>query len=137
MNASVSAHSRSNRPPTRTVQGIQVRMLWPLAVLDEIEQWAAAQPDKPDRSEAILRLAQQALAGAPCQRSETPPASLTDVLTAASASATAARPLAALPPPKCDSGQADDDVGQTTPDVRWKPRLVEARCIEEVIKARS
>jgi hypothetical protein len=136
MNASVSAHSKSNRPPTKTVQGIQVRMLWPIAVLDEIEQWAAAQPDKPNRSEAILRLVQQALA-ATCQRSETPPASLTEVLKAASASAGAARPLAALPPPKRDSGPAAVDVDQTTPEVRWKPRLVEARRVAEVPQAQS
>jgi hypothetical protein len=136
MNASVSAHSKSNRPPTKTVQGIQVRMLWPIAVLDEIEQWAAAQPDKPNRSEAILRLVQQALA-ATCQRSETPPASLTDVLKAASASTGAARPLAALPPPKRDSGPAGVDVDQTTPEVRWKPRLVEARRVAEVPQAQS
>jgi hypothetical protein len=134
MNASVSAHSKSNRPPTKTVQGIQVRMPWPLAVLDEIEQWAAAQPDKPNRSEAILRLVQQALAGT-CQQSETPAASLTDVLRAASASAGAARPLAALPPPKRDSGPTGVDVDQTTPEVRWKPRLVEARRVADVPQA--
>jgi hypothetical protein len=111
-------------------------MLWPLAVLDEIEQWAAGQPDKPNRSEAILRLVQQALAGAACQRSETPPASLTDVLKAASASAGAARPLA-LPPPKRDGGPAGVDVDQTTPEVRWKPRLVEARRVAQVPQAQS
>jgi hypothetical protein len=133
---SVSAHSKPNRPPTKTAQGIQVRMLWPLAVLDEIEQWAAAQPDKPNRSEAILRLVQQALAGTR-QQSETPPASLTDVLRAASASAGAARPLAALPPPKRDSEPAGVDVHQTTPEVRWKPRLVEARRLVEVPQAQS
>jgi hypothetical protein len=105
--------------------------------VDEIEQWAAAQPDKPDRSEAILRLVQKALAGATCQQSETPPTSLTDVLKAVSASAPAPRPLAAPPTPKRDSEQADDDAGQTTREVSWKPRLVEARCIEEVLKAHS
>jgi hypothetical protein len=112
-------------------------MLWPRVVLDEIEQWAAAQPDKPNRSEAILRLVQQALAGATCQQSKTPPTNLTDVLKAASASATAARPLAALPPPSRDSGRADVDVCQTSLEVRWKPRLVEARRIAEVPKAQS
>jgi hypothetical protein len=110
-------------------------MLWSIAVLDEVEQWAAAQPDKPNRSEAILRLVQQALAGAACRRSENPASSLTDVLKAASASA--ARPFAALPPPKRGSGRADVDVGQTTREVRWKPRLVEARRISEVPKVQS
>jgi hypothetical protein len=102
-------------------------MLWPSAVLDEIEQWAAAQPDKPNRSEAILRLVQQALAGAACQQSENSPAGLTDVLKAASTTgAAAARPLAPLPPPQRDSGRAGVDLGQTPREVRWKPRLVEA-----------
>ena len=110
-------------------------MLWPIAVLDEIEQWAATQADKPNRSEAILRLVQQALAGATCQQSETPPASLTDVLKAANASADAPRPLAALPAPQCDNERAGVDVDQTTREVRWKPRLVEARRIAEVPKA--
>ena len=137
MNASVSAHSKSDRPPTRTVQGVQVRMVWPLAVLDEIEQWAATQADKPNRSEAIRRLVQQALAGAAGQQSETPPASLTDVLKAANASAIAARPLAALPAPQRDSDRARVDVDQTTREVRWKPRLVEARRITEVPKPQS
>lgn len=137
MNASVSAHSKSSRPSARTVQGIQVRTLWPLAVLDEIEQWAATQADKPNRSEAILRLVQQALAGATCQHSETPPNSLIDVLKAASASAPAATPLASPPAPQCDNEQAGVDVGQTTREVRWKPRLVEARRIAEVPKAQS
>jgi hypothetical protein len=112
-------------------------MLWPLAVLDEIEQWAAAQPDKPNRSEAIMRLVQQALAGATSQQSENPPSSLTDVLKAASASATVARPFAALPPPKRDGERAGVEVGQTTREVRWKPRLVEARRIPEVATAQS
>jgi hypothetical protein len=84
MNASVSSHGKSNRPPTKTVQGIQARMLWPLAVLDEVEQWAAAQPDKPNRGEAILRLVQQALTGPTCKQLEAPPTSLVDVLKAAS-----------------------------------------------------
>jgi hypothetical protein len=112
-------------------------MLWPTAVLDEIEQWAATQADKPNRSEAILRLVQRALAGAACQQSETPPASLTDVLKAANASAAAARPLAALPAPQRDNEPADVDVDQTAPEVRWKPRLLEARRIAEVPKAQS
>jgi hypothetical protein len=107
-------------------------MSWPSAVLDEIEQWAAAQPDKPDRSEAILRLVQQALAGATGQQSKNQLTDLTEVLKAASASGTGAAPLAALPPPKCDSGRTGIDVGQTTREVRWKPRLVEARHISEV-----
>jgi hypothetical protein len=135
MNASVSA-SKLNRPPTRTAQGIRVGMLWPSAVLDEIEHWAAAQPDKPNRSDAILRLVQQALAGVACHQSEQSPTSLTDVLKAAITSSTAAKPLAPLPPPKRDSGRAGADVGQITREARWKPRLVEAS-IPEVPEAQS
>jgi hypothetical protein len=112
-------------------------MLWPSAVLDEIEHWAAAQPDKPNRSDAILRLVQQALAGVACQQLEQSPTSLTDVLEAASAGANAAKPLAPLPPPKPDSGRAGADVGQTTREVRWKPRLVQASRIPEVPEAQS
>jgi hypothetical protein len=112
-------------------------MLWPLAVLDEIEQWAATQADKPNRSEAIRRLVQQALAGAACQQSETPPTSLTDVLKAANANAIAARPLAALPAPQRDSERARVDDDQATREVRWQPRFVEARRITEVAKAQS
>jgi hypothetical protein len=138
MNASVSAHSKLNGPPAGTARGIRVGMLWPPAVLDEIEQWAAAQPDKPNRSEAILRLVQQALAGAACQQSENSPTGLTDVLKAAGASrATAARPVAPLPPPKRDSGRADVDVGQTTHEVRWKPRVVEASRIPQLAEAQT
>jgi hypothetical protein len=112
-------------------------MLWPLAVLDEVEQWAAAQPDKPNRGEAILRLVQQALTGPTCKQLEAPPTSLVDVLKAASTSAAAARPLAALPPPKPDSGRAGVDVDQAAREVRWKPRLVDARRLAEVSKTQS
>jgi len=112
-------------------------MLWPLEVLDEIDQWAAAQSDNPNRSEAILRLVQRALAGATCKRPENPPSSLTDVLNAASAIPSAARPLIALPPPKVDTERISVEVGQTTREVRWKPRLVEAGRIPEVLKAQS
>jgi hypothetical protein len=137
MDASVSARSKSNRLPARTAQGIQVRMLWSSAVVDEIDQWAAAQPDKPNRSEAILRLVQQALAGATCKEPENPRSSLTDVLKAASASPTPASPLAALPPPKRGTERIGFEVGRSTREVTWKPRLVKAGGIPEVAKAKS
>jgi hypothetical protein len=137
MNASVSARGKSKKLPARTAQGIQVRMLWPSAVVDEIDQWAAAQPDKPDRSEAILRLVQQALAGAISKQPESP-RSLTEVLRAASAvHTTPARPLAALPPPKRDAERIDVEARQPSREVRWKPRLVEAGGIREVPKAQK
>jgi hypothetical protein len=55
----------------------------------------------------------------------------------ASTSAAAARPLAALPPPKPDSGRAGVDVDQAAREVRWKPRLVDARRLAEVSKTQS
>jgi hypothetical protein len=110
-------------------------MLWPSAVVDEIDQWAAAQPDKPSRSEAISRLVQQALAGATCKQPENAPSSLTGVLKAASASPTAARPGALLPPPKHDTQRIDVELVQTSHGARWKPRLVEAGRIPDVPKS--
>jgi hypothetical protein len=109
MNASLSAISKSPGPHG-TGQGIDVRMLWPSAVLDEIDQWAAAQPHKPNRSEAILRLVQQALAGTAEKQS---PSRFVDAL---------ARVLLA-------EGNAESigvEANQTPREGRWKPRLVEA-----------
>src|SRR4029077_10390578 len=100
MNASASATSKS-KGLRRAGQGIQ--MLWPLEVLDEIDQWGAAQSDKPNRSEAILRLVRNALGGATCKRPEDPPSNLTDVLNAARASPTAAKPVAPVPTPGRDT----------------------------------
>ena len=136
MNASASATSKS-KGLRGSGQGIQVRMLWPLEVLDEIDQWAAAQSDKPNRSEAILRLVQRALAGATCKRPENPPSSLTDVLKAACASPTAAKPVAPVPTPGRDTERIDAEVVQTTREARWKPRLVEAGRVPGVLKAQS
>ncbi len=110
---------------------------WPLTIIDEIDQWAAAQPDKPSCTEAILRLVRQALAGTTYKAPENQLASLTDVLNAASAIPSAARPLIALPPPKVDTERISVEVGQTTREVRWKPRLVEAGRIPDVTKAES
>src|SRR5258708_33964804 len=109
MNASASATSKS-KGLRGSGQGIQVRMLWPLEVLDEIDQWAAAQSDKPNRSEAILRLVQRALAGATCKRPENPPSSLTDVLKAAWATPTAAKPAPPGPPPDPHTYRMDTGV---------------------------
>ncbi len=136
MNASGSAISKS-KGSRGTGQGIQVGMRWPSTVLDEIDQWAAAQPDKPSRSEAVLRLVQQALAGATCAQQENAPSSLTDVLKAASANPTASRPRGLLPPPKRETERIDVEVVQTTRETRWKPRLVEAGRIPDVTKAES
>src|SRR5258708_15750871 len=85
MNASASATSKSQRRPTKIGPSIPVRMRWPLTIIDEIDQWAAAQPDKPSCTEAILRLVRQALAGTTYKAPENQLASLTDVLNAASA----------------------------------------------------
>jgi hypothetical protein len=108
MNASGSATSKS-KGPHGTGQGIDVRMLWPSAVVDEVDQWAAAQPQKPSRSEAILRLVQQALA---CTADKQPSSRFVDAL---------ARVLL----PEGNAESIGVEVGQMPRDARWKPRLVE------------
>jgi hypothetical protein len=107
MNTSGSATSKS-KVPHGAGQGIDVRMLWPSAVLDEIDQWAAAQPHNPSRSEAILRLVQQALA---CTADKQPSSRFVDAL---------ARVLL----PEGNTESIGVEVGQTSREVRWKPRLV-------------
>jgi hypothetical protein len=124
MNATVTATSK--RRPTKIGASIPVRMRWPLTIIDEIDQWAAAQPDKPSCTEAILRLVQQALASATYKAPQNQPTSLIDVLKAASAVPSAARPLPALPPPQRDTERIGAKVDRTTREPRWKPRLVEA-----------
>src|SRR5579872_7104714 len=101
MNASASARSKSQRP-LRTGQGIQVRIQWRSAVLDEIDKWAATQPEKPSRSDAILRLVQLGLA-ATDKHSEIPPLCLSNALKSATAAQTASAPTTAVPPPKQDN----------------------------------
>src|SRR5260370_15767726 len=134
MNASASATSKS-KGLRGSGQGFQVRMRWPFEVLDEIDQWAAAQSDKPNRSEAILRLVQRALAGATCKLPENPPSSLTDVLKSAWASPTAAKPVAPVPTPGRDTERIEADVVQTTRASRWKPRLIESGPITGTLDA--
>jgi len=130
MSATLSATSK--RRPTKIGASIPVRMRWPLTIIDEIDQWAAAQPDKPSCTEAILRLVQQALASATYKAPQNQPTSLIDVLKAASAVPSAAGPLPALPPPQRDTERIGVKVGRTTREPRWKPRLVEAgRTLEE------
>jgi hypothetical protein len=109
MNASASAISRS-KAPHETGQGIDVRVLWPSAVLDEIDQWSAAQTHKPSRSEAILQLVQQALASTADKQ---PANRFVDAL---------ARVLL----PEGNTESIGVEVPQTPREVRWKPRLVEA-----------
>jgi hypothetical protein len=109
MTASGSAISKSTGPHG-TGQGIDVRMMWPSAVLDEIDQWAAAQPHRPSRSEAILRLVQQALA---CPADKQPSSRFVDAL---------ARVLL----PEGDTESIGVEAGQIPCEVRWKPQLVKA-----------
>ncbi len=59
-------------------KGIQIGVRCPLVVLDEIDRWAAAQPDKPKRAEAILRLVQEALADTTDKQLQTLPSSPTN-----------------------------------------------------------
>jgi hypothetical protein len=123
MNASASARSKSQRS-LRTGPGIQVRIVWPPAVLDEIDNWAAAQPEKSTRSDAILRLVRRGLAAADKQ-SEMPPHSLSNALKAGRAAQTASAPITAVPPLKRDDECLRAEARQTIREVKWKPRLVE------------
>jgi hypothetical protein len=123
MNALASARSKSQRQ-LRTGQGIQVRMLWPPAILDEIDQWAATQPEKPTRSDAILRLVQKGLA-ATAKRPEILPHFLSDAPTTAADAQTASTPITTVPRPKRDNGWLRAEASQTIQEVKWKPRLVE------------
>lgn len=108
MNASGSA-TRKSKGPLGTGQDIAVSVLWPSAVLDEIDQWAAAQPDDPSRSEAILRLVQQALASTADKQ---PSNRFVDAL---------ARALL----PEGNTESIEVEAGQKPREGRWKPRLVE------------
>ena len=101
-------------------------MLWPSAVLDEIDRWAAVQADEPSRSDAILRLVQQALARAVDKQPEIRPRSLADTLKAADITPASGTPIAARPPSESNIDRIRAETSQTTRDVKWKPRLVGA-----------
>ncbi len=55
--------NRSRGRPA-TGKGIQFGTRWPVEVLDKVDRWAAAQPDKPGRADALRRLVEMALSGA-------------------------------------------------------------------------
>lgn len=55
------------RPATGT--GVQIGTRWPEDTVAAIERWAAAQDDKPGRSEAIRRLVELGLAKKPAAKS--------------------------------------------------------------------
>ncbi len=111
----------------KTGKGFQIGVRCPLAVLDQIDQWAAAQPDKPKRAEAILRLVQEALADTTDKQLKIPHNSITDAPEAEVASPNAPTPTSSQPPPQSETGTQHLKVGgeQPAPKVRWTPRLVE------------
>jgi len=105
-------------------KGIQIGVRCPLAVLDEIDRWAAAQPDKPKRAEAILRLVQEALADTADKQLKMPPDGLSDSPNAEGTGLTA--PTAPQPPPQNETAQQlKVEVEQTAREVRWTPRVIE------------
>src|SRR5215471_11174204 len=106
-------------------KGIQVGVRCPLAVLDEIDRWAAAQHDKPKRGEAIMRLVQEALAGTTDKQSTMPPSSPANAPNSEKASPAAPTPTAAEPPPQSEQ-PLGVEVEQTTREVRWTPRVIES-----------
>jgi hypothetical protein len=108
-------------------KGIQIGVRCPLMVLDEIDRWAAAQPDKPKRAEAILRLVQEALADTTDKQLQTLPSSPTNVPNVEGASPAAPTPTAPEPPPQGETTQdLRVEVEQITREVGWTPRVIEA-----------
>ena len=108
-------------------KGIQIGVRCPLVVLDEIDRWAAAQPDKPRRAEAILRLVQEALADTTDKQLQTLPSSPINAPNVEAASPAAPTPTAPEPP---SQGETTHDLGveveQITREVGWTPRVIEA-----------
>jgi hypothetical protein len=126
MNAPRSGTSKSRGRP-RTGQGIQIGMRWPLELLAEIDTWAAAQPDEPSRSEAILRLVRGALAASADKQPETPASGLTDTPKAEGAgSPTAATPTLPQQPHQGDTERINVDGERPRREVKWTLRVVEA-----------
>jgi hypothetical protein len=127
MNDSATATIKQFVRP-KTGKGIQIGVRCPLAVLDEIDRWAAAQPDKPKRAEAILRLVQEALAGTADKQPATLSNSTADAPNAEVPSPpTVQTPMAPEPPPQSETTQhLGVEVEQTTREVRWTPRVIEA-----------
>jgi len=108
-------------------KGVQIGVRCPLAVLDEIDRWAAAQPDKPKRAEAILRLVQEALADTTDKQLQTLPGSPADAPNVEGASPASPTPTALEPPPQGETTQdLAVEVEQITRDVGWTPRVIEA-----------
>jgi hypothetical protein len=128
----MSTSAIATRRP-KTGKGIQIGMRWPLAVLDEIDAWASAQPDKPQRAEAILRLIKEALSDTTDKKVEMPPSSLTDAPKAEGASRVAPVPMAPQPRPQSETCTQHDKVEDEQParKVRWTPRLVETTRLPE------
>jgi hypothetical protein len=54
--------AKKKRGPPPTGKGTQIGMRWHEPLLKAIDAWAAAQEDKPPRSEAIRRLVERQLA---------------------------------------------------------------------------
>jgi len=124
MNSSAIAAIKSPGRP-KTAKGIQIGVRCPLAMLDQIDRWAAAQPDKPKRAEAILRLVQEALADTTDKQLKMPLRNLTDAPNAEGPSLTT--PAAPQPPPQSETTQhLKVEVEQTAREVRWTPRVIEA-----------
>ena len=111
----------------RAGKGVQIGVRCPLAVLDEIDRWAAAQPDKPKRAEAILRLVQEALADTTDKQLRMLPGSPANAPNVEGASPASPTPTAQEPPLQ---GETTHDLGveveQITREVGWTPRVIEA-----------
>jgi len=108
-------------------KGIQIGVRCPLAVLDEIDRWAAAQPDKPKRAEAILRLVQEALADTADKQLQALPSNPTNASNVEGTSPAAPTPIAPEPPPQGKTTQdLEVEVDRIDREVGWTPRVIEA-----------
>ena len=124
MNTSATAIIKPLVRP-KTGKGIQIGVRCPLAVLDQIDSWAAAQPDKPKRAEAILQLVQEALADTTDKQIKTPHNCITDAPEAEGANINQPTPTALQPPPQSETSSQHLKVeGERPAQVRWTPRLV-------------
>src|SRR5260370_42382316 len=98
-----------------------------LSVINEMDRWAAEQPDNPKRAEAILRLVKEALADTTDNQLQTLPSSPTNGPNVEGASPAAPTPTAPEPPPQGETAQdLGVEVEQITREVGWTPRVIEA-----------
>jgi len=63
MTQSITDTKKSRGRPRTTGSGVQIGTRWHDAEITAIDEWSAAQSDRPGRAEAIRRLVRAALSG--------------------------------------------------------------------------